>query len=313
MLAGAASACCAPVYADLHAADGGRSFSGRPVAVVSETMEIIRIERKSGGTIDTPLSAFADADRKRLKKWLKTVAKDPLPALSRRLRAAKAPAVLFVGNSYSFQVPAAFRKLAAAEGRRVRVEQVTMGGWTLAQHAQNRETLAKIRAGHWDAVVIQEQSLVPSFHAFHRDAAMLPAARKLVKLIRECGAMPVLYQTWGRRDGDRQNAAVFPDDTFAAMDKRLSEGFSALRTSIPELAPVRAGDAWAAFVGCGKGSALYAPDGSHPSAEGVRLAAAVFYVTLFDARLSASGTTGELRKTAERIGRWQPPGLPDAS
>jgi hypothetical protein len=142
---------------------------------------------------------------------------------------------------------------------------------------------------------------------------MLPAARKLVKLIRESGAVPVLYQTWARRDGDRQNAVLFPDDTFAAMDKRLAAGFASLRRSIPELAPVRAGDAWAEVDGRGKGAALYAPDGSHPSVDGVRLTAALFYTTLFDARISDSGTAGDFRKTAERIGRWQPPDLPGGS
>jgi hypothetical protein len=307
------SALGAPAFSDLRAADGSRSFAGRPVAVVSQEKGIIRIERESGETVDRPLSAFADPDRKRLQKWMKAVAKDPLPALAQRLKAAREPAVLFVGNSYSFKVPTAFRKLAAAEGRRVRVEQVTKGGWTLAKHAGNPETLEKIREGGWDAVVIQEQSLIPSFPALRRDASMLPAARKLVKLICESGAVPVIYQTWARRDGDGQNAVLFPDDTFAAMDKRLATGFASLRRSIPELAPVRAGDAWAEVVGQGKGAALYAPDGSHPSVDGVRLTAALFYTTLFDARFSDSGTAGDFRKTAERLGCWQPPELPGGS
>jgi lysophospholipase L1-like esterase len=41
------------------------------------------------------------------------------------------------------------------------------------------------------------------------------------------------------------------------------------------------GDAWEREVDAGRGAELYQDDGSHPSARGDRLAARVFYETLF--------------------------------
>lgn len=274
----------APAYVKLHAADGKRSFFGRPVAVVSLEKEVVRIDQKEGGELDCELTSFAEEDRAQLKRWMERVANDPQTVLNERLVAAETPAILFVGNSYSFQVPKVFEKIATVEGRSVYVEQMTKGGWTLAQHAGSKETLAKIASRKWDVVVIQEQSLIPSFPPAQRDARMLPPLKRLVAEIERAGALPALYQTWGRRDGDRQNAAIFPNDTFAAMNDRLSACFNAARQAVPTLTGVPAGDAWAARTKAGQGAALYNPkDGSHPSAQGNYLAAAVFYSTFFNA------------------------------
>lgn len=298
----------------LHSADGKRSFTGRPVAVVSVEKEIVSIQRESGPIVNSPLSAFAEPDRQQLKRWMDKVSKDPQVALAVRLRAAREPAILFVGNSYSFEVPGVFKQLAAAEGRSCRVEQVTVGGRLLSAHAEDPKTLGKIRTGKWDAVVIQEQSLVPSFPSGQRDPMMIPAVTKLAALIREAGAVPVLYQTWARRDGDHENAAAFPNDDFAAMHKRLLDGFSAVHQAVPGMVRVRVGDVWAEFAGNGKVAELYAADGSHPSREGVCLAAAVFFVTLFDEdvrhELKGVKNPGVFQKLAARVGHWTPPAFP---
>ena len=92
-------------------------------------------------------------------------ARAPLPAgpgrteLAARIRAKPELAVLFVGNSYSFGVPKAFSKVAAAQGRKIRTGHATYGGWTLKQHAGNPPTLRKIREGRWDIVVISKASV----------------------------------------------------------------------------------------------------------------------------------------------------------
>ena len=109
--------------------------------------------------------------------------------------------VLFVGNSYSFEVPKQLRRIAAGNGRKLRVAQVTHGGWSLAQHVEDGEALHEIREGGWDVVVIQEQSRIPAVPA-RRTREMIPKVRVLAREARAAGAVPVLYQTWGRRDGD---------------------------------------------------------------------------------------------------------------
>ena len=204
-------------------------------------------------------------------------AADPLLELSRRVRATPELAVLFVGNSYSFGVPKAFSKLAAAHGKKVRVGHSTYGGWTLQRHAGNEPTLRKIREGRWDIVVIQEHSEIPAMAARKRAARMFSPLRLLAAEARRQGAIPVLYQTWGRRDGDRK---VRHDD-FRAMTRRLRVGYQAAAGIAGGLVVVPVGDAWEREVLAGRGSGLFMDDGSHPAALGNSLTAAVFFETFF--------------------------------
>jgi hypothetical protein len=191
--------------------------------------------------------------------------------LSARVAAEDVLDVLFVGNSYSFKVPAAFAKEATARGRKVRVDQVTHGGWTLGQHAKSEQTLAAIRSGNWDVIVFQEQSRIPSQSAM-RALLMVPSLRTLVAEARKAGAVPVLYQTWGYRDGDPKVAG----DDFFAMNRRVREGYLASSNEIGGLPVIPAGDAWELEAKNGKLADLFVADGSHPSAKGNALTAKVF-------------------------------------
>jgi hypothetical protein len=185
--------------------------------------------------------------------------------------------ILFVGNSYSFRVPEELRRIAARDGRKLRIAQVTHGGWSLKQHAENEGTLQAIRGGGWDYVVIQEQSRIPS-QTLMRSHAMFPHVRKLASEAREAGAVPVLYQTWGRRDGDEWH---YGDDDFHSMNRRLRDGYQQAARNAGGLTVVPVGDAWEKEVDAGRGAALFQEDGSHPTARGDRLTARVFYQTLF--------------------------------
>lgn len=200
-----------------------------------------------------------------------------------RMRGADPARVLFVGNSYSFKIPKVFAELAAEEGREVEVEQVTKGGWTLAKHAKADATLEKIRAGNWDVVVLQDQSQTPAFGRTQRERGMIPAAKTLVEVIRKAGAIPVFFVTWGRRDGDKQNAKVFPDDTMEAMQERLLTGYREAAEAAGGAVLVPVGPAWLRAKRAGHLDGLFAKDGSHPAGNGVYLGACVFYATFYDA------------------------------
>lgn len=202
---------------------------------------------------------------------------DPMAAVAARLRHSREPAILFVGNSYSFRLPAVFQREVLAKGRRVRVDQRTEGGWTLERHAASEETLRKIRAGRWDVVVIQEQSRIPSLPAGARDAMMLPGLKRLAGVVREAGAVPVLFQTWGYRDGD----PGVPGDDFTAMTARLREGYRAAAVAVGGLAVVPVGDVWERGVAQGQAAKLFEADGSHPSAFGDQVTAKVFQLRFF--------------------------------
>ena len=142
---------------------------------------------------------------------------------------------------------------------------------------ENEKTLQTISEGKWDLVVLQEQSQVPSLPNM-RDS-YLQAGVLLTQAIRKADSDCLLFETWGRRDGDKQNVQLNPD--FSAMQKRLSEGYALLgeRTETP-VAPV--GKAWAIIHDESPDlfRKLYARDGSHPSALGAYLTGAVFYATI---------------------------------
>lgn len=179
--------------------------------------------------------------------------------------------VLFIGNSYSFQVPRVFGQLAESKGKKVLVEQVTRGGWTLKQHAAAEETRKKIAGAKWDYVVLQEQSQIPSFA--DAENRMGAAVEVLAGLAKEAGAELVFFETWGRRDGDTKNRK---GDTFAAMQQRLTKGYAAAaKAAGGKVVPV--GSIWAKLAR----DELWAKDGSHPSKTGTYLAACVFYSVLF--------------------------------
>lgn len=202
---------------------------------------------------------------------------DPQKELTNRVQASSCLGVLFVGNSYSFGLPKEFSKLAVEKGKVVRVGQSTFGGWTLALHAAYEPTLKKIRDGQWDIVVIQEQSEIPALAPRKRTALMFPPLRQLVKEVRDNGAIPVLYQTWGRRDGDKH----IRNDDFHAMSARLRDGYRAAAANAGGLVVVPVGDAWERKLSAGKGNQLFMEDGSHPSAFGKRVIAESFYQTLW--------------------------------
>jgi hypothetical protein len=185
--------------------------------------------------------------------------------------------ILFIGNSYSYGVPAAFRKIAKSNGKEVRIGHSTYGGWTLAKHMANPPTLRKLRRTDWDVVVIQEYSLGASKNESERRLNMDPGVQFFATEARTIGAVPLLYQTWGRRDGD----PGLKDDDFYRMSRRVRVGYRAASRNAGGVTIVPAGDAWEREFGAGKGKELYIEDGSHPSAFGNEVTAQEFYRVIY--------------------------------
>jgi hypothetical protein len=202
---------------------------------------------------------------------------DPGSELRERIAKSRRPAVLFVGNSYSFALPREFTQEASTRGARVRTGHSTHGGWTLSQHAAHEPTLRKIREGRWDVVVFQEHSQIPARPRHVREREMHPPLMELVSEARKAGAVPVLYQTWGRRDG---NPGTRGDD-FHAMTERLRNGYREASQIVGGTVVVPVGDAWERAFKNGQATELFDPDGSHPAPAGEKLIARVFADTLF--------------------------------
>lgn len=196
---------------------------------------------------------------------------DPAP------RAQPRRNVLFIGNSYTYvnDLPGMFTRLAAAGGFDAEAAMVAAGGWTLADHAASGQTLEAIQRTKWDYVVLQEQSEVPAIER-ERVESMYPAVRRLVRAIAAVGGKPVLFMTWGHREGLHEEG--FKD--FEAMQSELSEGYARIARELGvEVAAV--GNAWRNARARTPEISLWQPDGSHPTVHGSYLAACVLYSTVF--------------------------------
>lgn len=199
-----------------------------------------------------------------------------MTALRERVKSSRPLRILFVGNSYTKDLIGAFDQLAETRGKAVQAGGCWSDGWMLLQHARHPETLAQIRSGSWDVVVLQEQSRLPTFPD-KRKRLMIPAVVKLANEARLHGAIPILYRTWGRQHGDEHLA----NDNFFAMNERLRQGYREASRQAGGLAIVPVGDFWEAAIRAGRGNQIFYQDGSHPSAQGNQLSAQAFFETLY--------------------------------
>jgi hypothetical protein len=190
--------------------------------------------------------------------------------------------VLFVGNSFTSanDLPTMIGELAkaAGESRALRVGRCLDDGFKLKDHWEQRDVIRALGEGRWEVVVLQEQSTIPSFDRERRAALMDAFARRLHEEIARAKARTLLYQTWGYRDGDRQNR---PGDTYAAMQDRLERSYREVAREL-DATVVPVGEAWRIAHQRSPGLDLWAPDGRHPSRAGTYLAACTFYGVLYE-------------------------------
>jgi hypothetical protein len=152
--------------------------------------------------------------------------------------------VLFVGNSYTFfnSMPDVFVNVSAAlpSPRAVNVTMLAPGGSAIFQHGNlslpmGRETAAALADPlGWDAVVLQDQSEVAGGGRDTDDNLGPGVARNLslsalsdffMDRLTAAGAVPVLYSTWGRHDGDPPNAQCCGYGDFLGMNHLTTGGY----------------------------------------------------------------------------------------
>ncbi len=198
--------------------------------------------------------------------------------------------VLFVGNSYtgSNDLPNLTRNLALSYGDTFEVVDRAPGGFTFANHCSSPDFFTQIRNGNFDAVILQEQSQLPSFPIMQVESECFPYAKQIVDSIRTVNPKTriVFYSTWGRKNGDAQNCGSWPPVcTFNGMNELLRQRYIQMaKDNSCRVAPVTS--VWRDLRDSTNLS-LYEPDGSHPSAVGSFVIAGVIYSTLFDKPLSA--------------------------
>lgn len=176
--------------------------------------------------------------------------------------------ILFVGNSYTArnEVPRLVEALAARAEPPLEIEATLIfaGGASLRRHWNAGHARDAIASGRFAWVVLQEMSTLPVKNAarYHENVRLFDEA------IGEAGARMALYHTWSRRDAPHAQAAI--DEAVATI----------ARESNARVVPV--GPAWRETMRRHPALALYADDGSHPTAAGSYLAACVFLVHLLD-------------------------------
>ncbi len=185
--------------------------------------------------------------------------------------------VLFIGNSYTYfnNLPEMLAQLAAStpHPKQVQAEMVVEGGATLRKLWDQGNARQAIRQGHWDFVVLQEQStlgeagVVDGIVQIHDPTAFHEAARLFDAEIKQAGARTVFFLTWARQNSPESQAKL--NSAYESIARELGG----------QLAPV--GPAWQNAFKKDPKLRLHQSDKSHPTPAGSYLAACVFYAVLF--------------------------------
>ena len=193
--------------------------------------------------------------------------------------------VLFIGNSYTFtnNMPVIFQTIAGALGDTLVFDQADPGGYTMAQHCVDPNTISKIFSQQWDVVVIQDQSELPSFPPDQVDTGVFPYAHRLDSMVHanDTCTQTMFMMTWGHANGDPANCPGYPAIcTYDGMQERLRESYMQMGAdNHADVVPV--GMAFKVMMDSMYTPWLYNPDSSHPIVPGSYLEACVLYSSIF--------------------------------
>ena len=213
--------------------------------------------------------------------------------------------VLFIGNSYTYfnNLPNDVQKIAESQRLKLSYRASLKGGFSFERHLKDKETIAKIKEGNWDYVILQEQSEAPAkpTHMVAEDTYLY--AHTLDSLVHAYSpkAHVVFYMTWGHKYGCQTPVPNYPlIDSYTGMQERL-------KTSYLEM--TYANGAWCAPVGMAwqqvrrerPDYVLYTQDSTHPSPLGTYLAANVIFSAIHQKPYQTAYTKGLQAEQAEYI------------
>jgi hypothetical protein len=193
--------------------------------------------------------------------------------------------ILFIGNSFTQRndLPGLIAAMAAERDLVVHSKLISSGGASLRTHWNAGLATKEIATGHYNYVVLQEQSTLP----VKNPTRMSDNVRLFDEIIKEAAARTVLYMTWAREYAPETQQAI--TDAYNSVGKELGA----------ILVPV--GLVWQRFLAKHHEPSLYDRDQSHPSFAGSYLAACVFVAALLkvDPRGIETGAT-RLDETAKK-------------
>ena len=171
--------------------------------------------------------------------------------------------LLFIGNSHTYynDMPMLVKHRSEDEGYSCHVTMLAHPGWFLSQHVQEPDVRFNILYGGYDYVIIQEHA-----HPFGPEEDYADAARSLNTWIREVGAIPVIYETWAKKDEPHLQAHM------NEVHQRVAKAIDAI------LAPV--GEDWWSYMKSWPDLEMYDEDGAHASRTGSDFAAKMIWVEI---------------------------------
>lgn len=183
--------------------------------------------------------------------------------------------LLIIGNSYTFynDLPELIQAIADADGYSLRVDSYTAGAMSLRgflNSPQHAAAAQKLAMGHYDWVLLQDQSQTPSA----RPEETIESVRRWSELARAQRTKTMLFLTWAHaavENGRMTLQTAMQNDTSLTYCRAAAETNS-------RVAPV--GEAWRRWYRKYPTRPLHQNDLSHPTPEGSYLAACVIYSTL---------------------------------
>ncbi len=193
---------------------------------------------------------------------------------------ASAFKVLFVGNSFTGFSATTLQRFAANNPQGEDTFQYEyVGGISLSEHARRPQTLALIRDGHWDYVVLQDHST----QAIRHPGYFVSGVKDLVAEVRASGAEPILFQTWARLQ-----TGNYPGDQI-----RISQAYLDIGAEL-EVSVARVGDLWFEMYRNSRSvfDRMFQEDLIHPTDFGTFAVAVSVYRVMYEGNLGWSPTAG---------------------
>lgn len=188
--------------------------------------------------------------------------------------------ILFIGNSHTYYNGGVDQELlglirASEHSGFEEADRIALGGFTLANHFKNAETLRRLESRPWDLVVLQENTYEAYLHPEDLDDHIEPFFFKMFN----SGAQFAFFMTWAYRDSSQMYPVLYDAYTRSSV------------TYYGQTIPV--GEAWQAYHSGTSQVNLYDEDGVHPNPAGTFYTALLFYSYLFRENPESSGYVPE--------------------
>lgn len=231
--------------------------------------------------------------------------------------------VLFIGNSLTYynEMPELFENLCILDGKIVDAERLTYAGQNIVMMKEDEtmwsEIDTKLTSKAWDVVVFQTDRNGVVMEEFFPDYPLkgYKAAKELATKIRDAGAIPVIYSTFGVNKGSLTFQNYTKENITSVELSNLVIAYDAAVAQKLNCKVVYAGSTFNSVLASNPEINLFHTDERHPSLAGSVLIACDFYTVLFGQSpehirfkggLDSEETAAVLRKAAANLLTYTP-------